>query len=170
MNSMKLIACVDRNRGIGRTGNLLFDLPDERRLFQNLTSGGAVIMGRVTWESLPARPLEGRTNIVISRGWPYRTLYSGFIKAGVAAFADSPDEAVELARQYADEHHIWIIGGGQIYRQMLPMCNEAYITHVDADGNADTFLEGWNPGEWDDGTVKARGANWTMKRYRRKNA
>lgn len=172
MRSLKLIACTDRHMGIGRHGGLLFDLPDDRRRFRDLTSGHVVVMGRKTWESLPKRPLEGRTNIIISRGWLFRTLYRSFIEDGAATIVDSPDEAVELARQHAEDHQIWVIGGGEIYRQMLPMCDEAYITHVDADGHADTFFEGWNPNEWDEGETLLEGGGgdaptWKQVRYRR---
>lgn len=128
---MQLIVNVDRNWGIGRDGDMLFHIPEDLRFFRRKTVGGAVIMGRGTFQSLPGgRPLKDRLNIVLSRTAPERE--------DLIVCRDI-DEAVTLASSRYPDDKIYVIGGEQIYRQMLPFCDTAYVTKVDADGKADCF-------------------------------
>ncbi len=138
-----LIACIGKNRELGLEGRLIFHFKEDMRFFRETTSGRAVVMGRRTWESLPirsadpsraaSRKLPGRENIVISRRPladfepipPDRVISD--LSAFIAENADSPEE-------------IFIIGGGEIYREFLPFARYLYLTEVDASAQADTFF------------------------------
>lgn len=139
---MNAIVVVDQNWAIGRGKRLLFSLPTDMRRFRALTLEGTVILGRKTLDSFPGgRPLPRRRNIVITRDL-------AFAREG-AETASSPEEALALAAG-TPEDRLWVIGGGSIYRALLPRCKRVYLTKVDAaaDG-ADTFfpnldqLDGW---------------------------
>ena len=128
---MKLIAAEDRKGGIGRNGKLLAHLPSDMKFFKNTTTGGTVIMGRKTLESFPGgRPLPDRKNVVISTTLPERT---------DCVVCRTVAEALQ-AVQDDDPDRTFVIGGGEIYRQMLPYCGEVLITEIDAVFEADTFL------------------------------
>lgn len=139
---MNAIVVVDQNWAIGRGERLLFSLPTDMRRFRALTLEGTVILGRKTLDSFPGgRPLPRRRNIVVTRDL-------AFAREG-AETASSPEEALALAAG-TPEDRLWVIGGGSIYRALLPRCKRVYLTKVDAaaDG-ADTFfpnldqLDGW---------------------------
>ena len=126
---MVAIVAVAENWGIGKDGDLLFSLRQDMRRFRTLTSYMTVIMGRKTLESLPGgKPLPNRVNVVISRG--------DVATEGVIV-CHSPEEAAEFTKQYP---RVMVIGGGSIYRQMLPYCDTAYITKVHATPASDTFF------------------------------
>lgn len=125
-----VIAAVCRNGAIGRGGDLLYHLPADLRRFKSLTMGCPIIMGRKTFESFPKGPLPGRRNIVISRNPLYRP-------EGAEVFA-SPEAALAACD---DAAKVFIIGGGEIYRQFLPLANRLEITEIDAEPvDADTFF------------------------------
>lgn len=120
---MKLIAAVDNEWNIGNKGNLLFSLPDDMKFFRTTTSGKIVVMGRKTLESFPgSKPLKNRINIVLSRN-----------KHDVdgAEFVKGVDELLDRLKEY-DSGDVYVIGGAQIYSLLLPYCDTALITHVDA--------------------------------------
>ena len=120
---MKLIAAVDNDWNIGNKGGLLFSLPDDMKFFRTTTSGKVVVMGRKTLESFPnSKPLKNRVNIVLSRS---KHDIDG------AEFVASVDELLEKLKEY-DSDDIYVIGGAQIYSLLLPYCDTALITHVDA--------------------------------------
>ena len=132
---MKLIACIDKKRGIGKDNMPLFSIPGDLRYFKEKTLGHTVVMGRKTLDSLPGgRPLAGRENIVLSRD-------PSFSREGVKV-CRSTDELTSLP---SDD--IYVIGGGEIYRELLPFCDTAYITEVDAERDADTFLPNLSPAD-----------------------
>ena len=129
---MNLIAAVSRNWGIGNEGKLLFNLSGDLRRFRTLTEGNHVIMGRKTLESLPGgRPLAGRNNIVLSR-----TLDAG--TPGVTVCRDVA-ELKQLTKKIPTDK-LFVIGGGEIYRLLEPLCSYAYITWVDDAPPADAFF------------------------------
>ena len=129
---MNLIVAVDKNWAIGCQNNLLVRIPADQRFFRETTTGKVVIMGRKTLESFPGgEPLKNRTNIVITRRPDYQ-------KKGVLV-AHSVEEALSMCKDYADED-IYVIGGEQIYRQMLPYCNVAHVTKIDYAYQADAFF------------------------------
>ena len=120
------IVCVDRNWGIGYQGELLSYIPEDMRFFTEKTKNGVVIMGRKTYDSLSARPLPNRINIVVTshidsdckieNNVIFVTI--NFIKLFLGTL--SPDNPMEY----------YVIGGGQIYRELLPYCNTSYVTKV----------------------------------------
>lgn len=131
---MVLIAAVGRNKELGKNGELLWHIPGDLKRFKDLTTGHPVIMGRKTWESLPekVRPLPGRANIVITK-------QSGYQATG-AMVVNSFEKAVEKASETEGSEEIFVIGGGEIYREALPYASKLYLTLVDAHAEADTFF------------------------------
>lgn len=128
---MNLIANVDCSWGLGRDGQLLFHIPADLRFFRRMTLGGAVILGRKTLNTLPGgRPLAGRTNIVLST--TAEQIRDADVCSSIAA-------ACRSASAFSDAD-VYVIGGASVYAQMLPLCDTAYITKVEADGGADCFL------------------------------
>ncbi len=137
---MKLIAAVDNEWNIGNKGNLLFSLPDDMKFFRTTTSGKIVVMGRKTLESFPgSKPLKNRINIVLSRS-----------KHDVdgAEFVTGVDELLDRLKEY-DSRDVYVIGGAQIYSLLLPYCDTALITHVDAVAiEADSKFPELKDNEW----------------------
>jgi dihydrofolate reductase len=121
------IVGMDEGRIIGRDGGLPWNVPEDIAHFKSQTTGHVVIMGRKTWESLPPRfrPLPARTNVVISRAPESLSLPAGVVSAR------SVEEAVSIARGVArPDQIIWFIGGGEVYRSALPLCDEVHLTLV----------------------------------------
>lgn len=128
---MQLIAAVDRNWGLGKDGRLLFSIPEDLARFKALTIGGTVIMGRKTLESLPGgRPLPGRVNVVLSK-------QTGYSPEGVLTCADL-NRLEELLPVLPAP--ISVIGGGEVYRQLLDRCTTLHITKIHASASADVFF------------------------------
>jgi dihydrofolate reductase len=128
---LTLIAAVARNGAIGRKNALLWREPEDQKHFRRTTLGSPVVMGRRTWDSLPARfkPLPGRRNIVVTRDALWR--------AKGAETAVSLDDALALA---ADAEKVYVIGGGELYALALPRADELVLTEIDADLDGDTFF------------------------------
>ncbi len=126
-----LIAAIQKDRGIGNQGKLLYQFREDMEHFKNITSGHTVIMGRKTWESLPAtfRPLPNRENIVISRDSNY--------KAEGAIVVNRFYQALEKANP---DKKMYVIGGGEIYRQALSYADTLELTIIEGNQNADTFF------------------------------
>ncbi len=129
---MNFIVAVDKNWAIGYKNDLLVSIPDDMKFFRETTTGHVVIMGKNTLESFPGKkPLKNRTNIVIALEKDY--------KVDGAKVVYSIEEALEEAKKY-DSEDVFVIGGGSIYRQMLPYCDTAYITYINHEYAADTFI------------------------------
>ncbi|MCC8137342.1 MAG: dihydrofolate reductase [Clostridiales bacterium] len=129
---MNLVAAVDENWGIGYRGRLLVSIPKDMKLFQEMTMGKVVVMGRRTLESLPGGiPLAGRTNLVLSTRTDYQVRN--------AAVAHSVEEAQRELQKYRDED-IYVIGGERIYREFLPLCTVAHITKINEKFEADAYF------------------------------
>lgn len=129
---MNLIAAVDKNWAIGCNGELLVSIPADKKFFRQETLGKAVIMGRKTFESLPENQfLKDRTNIVITRKKDYNA-------KGVTV-VHSIQEALDAVKEFFSEE-VYVIGGGEIYKQMLPYCDLAHITKIDYAYSADTWF------------------------------
>ncbi|MCH5219785.1 MAG: dihydrofolate reductase [Muribaculaceae bacterium] len=138
VTNLSIIVAVTTNNAIGRNGQLLFRLSDDMKFFRKTTMDHPVIMGRKTWESLPAGALPGRRNIVVSRN-------PSFI-ADNAEVVDSIDKALELVR---DCEEAFIIGGAQIYAGVLPLASKLYLTLIDSNvTDADAFFPTLDPTEW----------------------
>lgn len=128
---MNLIAAVDENWAIGRGGRLLVSIPDDMKLFRELTTGKVVVMGRKTLESLPnGQPLRDRVNLVLTRNQDYQA-------KGVTVVHSMEELDLELEK-YASED-IFVIGGASIYEQMVDRCDVAYITKIDFAYTADAY-------------------------------
>ena len=126
---MDLIVAVYDDWGIGRDGTQPVALSVDRKFFRETTRGAAVIAGRKTVEDFPGqKPLPGRLNIILTRQGGD---YPGF------TVCSSPEEALE---QVKDQARVFVIGGGTIYRQMLPNCDRAYITRVHTTIECDTYF------------------------------
>lgn len=133
------VVAVARNGVIGREGGLPWRISSDLKRFKQITMGKPVIMGRKTWESLPRRPLPGRLNIVITRHRDYKA-EGAVVVAGV-------DEALAQARAEQSEE-ICVIGGSEIFRQMLPMTDRLYLTEVDLSPQGDVRFPPLDPTAW----------------------
>ncbi|MBQ9031293.1 MAG: dihydrofolate reductase [Parasporobacterium sp.] len=128
---MKLIAAIDENWNIGKDGGLLVHIPQDMKFFREKTLGKIVVMGRKTLESFPGKkPLKGRTNIVLTTDRDYQA-------EGPVTLVHSVEELIGVLSDY-EQNDIFVIGGGSIYRQLLPFCDTAYITKVHVCCEADT--------------------------------
>lgn len=137
MKKITMLAAVDRRWGIGYRNRLLFRIKEDMDDFRNKTVHNIVVMGRKTFESLPGnRPLANRINIVLSREKGLHSRYEAGENGLI--FMESRDEVLEYAENV--QQSVYIIGGGEIYREFLNAASEAYITKVDAVREADTFF------------------------------
>lgn len=137
MRKVSIIVAIARNFAIGKNNELLWHISADLKRFKEITKGHNVIMGKLTYESLPKRPLVNRTNIVITDR-PGET-FEGCITVY------SIEEALGHCNE-SDES--FIIGGGSIYRQFLPYCNKLYLTLVNKDFDADTFFPQIDLDQW----------------------
>ena len=127
---LHLIYACARNGVIGKDNQMPWHLPEDLAHFKRVTLGQPVIMGRKTWDSLPARfrPLPGRLNIVVTRQADWQA--EGALRAA------SIEEAMRLCGDVPD---VWIMGGADIYRQAAPLASSAVVTEIDADFEGDAF-------------------------------
>lgn len=137
MTALVLIAGVARNGVIGKDGGLPWHLPEDLRHFKRHTLGWPVIMGRRTWESLPAvfRPLPGRRNLVVTRQADWR------------AEGAEPAPSLEAALERLEgSERAFVIGGAQLYAEALPHADELLLTEIDADMEGDAVFPPWDRG------------------------
>ena len=128
---MKIIVAADKNWAIGSDGKLLCHIPGDLKYFKEKTMGKIVVMGRKTLESLPGgRPLPNRINIVLTKD-------KDFEKEG-CVIAGSIEEVLRILSDMEGE--AMVMGGGPIYRQLLPYCDGCYVTKIDAAFEADTYF------------------------------
>ncbi|MFK7786697.1 MAG: dihydrofolate reductase [Crocinitomicaceae bacterium] len=138
-----LIVAMDTDRGIGKNNDLMWNLPNDMRFFKETTSGHVVVMGRKNYESIPEkyRPLPNRENVVLTRNESY-----------VAADCNIFHSLEECMKYYQSEEErtVFIIGGGQIYREALEMdiVDEMYISHINHSYGADTFFPEFDLTKW----------------------
>ena len=126
MRAYKAIAALSKNRAIGAGGRIPWHVPDDFRWFKQTTMGAILVMGRKTFESI-GRPLPGRDTIVLSR--------TGYSHPGVRTVGGLPE-----LQQFTldDPRPVWVCGGEEIYRLLLPVCDEVLLSqiHLIADGDA----------------------------------
>ena len=135
---ISIIVAIAENYAIGKKGDLLCHMPADLKHFKEITSGSTVLMGERTFFSLPKHPLPNRRNIVL-------TDVQGKTFEGAEAVY-SIDEMVKLIN---DEEEAFVIGGGMVYRQMLPRADKLYITHIHHSWpDADTFFPEIDPAVW----------------------
>jgi dihydrofolate reductase len=133
---ISLIAAVARNGAIGKNNELLCRIPEDLKFFKHTTLGSPVIMGRKTWDSI-GRPLPGRRNIVVTRNPEW--------SADGAERAASLQEAIMLVQ---NAPKVFVIGGGEIYTQALPIADELVLTEIDADFEGDAFFPAWDKSQF----------------------
>lgn len=125
------IVAVDEKWGIGKNGDLLFHIPEDLRFFQRITRNNAVIMGRKTWDSLPAKPLINRLNIVVTTG--EEGIRNNALFVGLS-------DAMSILINAKDTDDYYVIGGETIYKELLLFCEVIYVTKIFSDGQADRFF------------------------------
>ena len=127
---LSLIVAISENNAIGKAGDLLCYLPDDLKHFKALTTGATVVMGKKTFFSLPRRPLPNRRNIVLTRDGSFT-----YENTEVAHSIE------ELQKMLTADENVFIIGGGEVYRQFMPLAEELHITHIHHTWeDADTFF------------------------------
>ena len=137
LDNISIIVAIARNRAIGKDNKLLWHLSDDLKRFKKLTTGHTLIMGRNTFLSLPNGALPNRRHIVISD-------IAGESFDG-CEMASSIKEAIELAGK---EEECFVIGGGMVYRQFLPVAGKLYLTQVHESFEADTFFPEIDFSQW----------------------
>lgn len=139
---ISLIAAVGSNNVIGSDGDLPWSLPKDMKFFSSTTRGHHVLMGRKNYESIPKkyRPLPGRPNLVVTRQNDYQ--------APGAAIFQSIESAIEHAKN-AGEEELFIIGGGEIYKQTIAFADKLYLTHVDAAPSGDAHFPSFDESEFE---------------------
>lgn len=129
---MKLIVAVDSRWGIGKNRDLLLSIPDDMRYYRETTRGKVVVMGYATLLSLPeSKPQPGRLNLVLAD-------IEG-LRVNGAVVCGSMEQLLTLVGNFAPDE-VFDIGGGSMYRQLLPYCSRAHITKMRFDGEADTYI------------------------------
>ena len=138
------IVAVDNNWGIGFNGDLLEHIPEDLRYFKEITENNWIVMGRKTWDSLPKKPLPNRPHLVITNNpLSYEDMDEVlFAKIGQAKLIMNTQKGIDF----------FVIGGGQIYEKLLPMCDRVYVTKIFKDHDqVDTYFpnldesEEWAP-------------------------
>lgn len=134
---LSIIVAIAENNAIGKAGDLLCHLPNDLQYFKRQTSGCTIVMGKNTFYSLPKRPLPNRRNIVMT---------------GSTDFVYDQTEVAHSIQEVMDmvaEEEAFIIGGGMVYRQFLPLVDKLYITHIHHTWeDADTFFPEIDPAIW----------------------
>ena len=159
---LHLIYARAANGVIGINGALPWHLPEDLAHFKRTTLGCPVIMGRKTWDSLPAkfRPLPGRINVVITRQPDWNEIGA------------QPSQSLLQALQICEQNaHVWVIGGAQIYAQALPLAHSVVVTEIAQDFDGDAFAPALGP-EWAElareDHVSAQGLPFSFVAYQRR--
>ena len=142
-------------RVIGRAGTIPWHLPEDFRWFKRATMGGALLMGRKTFDSI-GRPLPGRLSLVVTRG---------ALPAAGPDVRPVPDLGAFREEDYAPRE-VWVVGGAEIYRQTLGRCEEVYLSLVDRDVEGDTFFPPFES-DFELADVVLRQPEFEVRRYRR---
>lgn len=136
---ISFIVAASDNNAIGKDNHLMWNLPTDMKFFKNTTWGFPVIMGRKTFLELGSKALPGRQNIVITR-------QKNFKAEGVVV-VNKLDDAIFVARE-GDTNEIFIIGGGEIYKEAMPKANRIYMTRVHATLQGDTYFPEIDSKKW----------------------
>jgi|SRR3989344_5128818 len=138
---ISLIACINKNRGLGFKNQLLYKIPEDQKFFRDRTSGHTIIMGKKTFQSI-GRPLSNRANIIITRDDNFkaqRCVVCHSIDEALSSSSPPGEEGVGGGRNDADRE-LFIIGGAQIYAQTIDKADRLYLTIVDDVKEADAFF------------------------------
>lgn len=156
---LSAIAAMAKNRVIGNGNAIPWHVPEDFRFFKQTTMGGILLMGRKTYESI-GRPLPGRITVVLSR--------SGKLPAGTP-----PSENLLCIRELSElekiapEKKIFVAGGAEIYRQLLPLCTELFLTEIELEPEGDAFFPPFEA-DFGAGTEILRGEQFCIRRFFRK--
>lgn len=154
-----IIAALSKNRVIGRDNAIPWRYPADLKHFRRVTWGHAVVAGRKTYETFQTRPLPQRLNFVVTRKPDYP------VAKGVVVCA-SLVEVLQRARARG-RAKLFVLGGGQIYEQALPLADEMILTHLPIEVEGDVYFPAWDEGEWE--AVERRGAgDLVFATYRRR--
>ena len=134
---ISMIAAMADDRVIGIDNTLPWKLPNDMKWFRQQTMGKPIVMGRKTFESFGAKPLPGRSNIIITRDKNYQAVD--------CIVVHSIDEAIDAAGDVAE---IMIIGGASFYEQMLPRADRLYLTFVHTKVDGDAWFPDWDKNDW----------------------
>ncbi|WP_352399640.1 dihydrofolate reductase [Anaerotignum sp.] len=162
---MNLMVAVDEQWGIGKDGDLLRRIPTDMKRFRAMTMGNVLILGRKTLESFPnKKPLPNREHIVLTQNLAYHG-------EGVTLCHDI-DDLTQLLKKF-DGKEVFVAGGGSVYQQLLPLCQNAYITKIHDIYPADTFFPNLDElPDWeivDEGEVlEDEGVKFSFVLYQRK--
>ncbi|AJY77049.1 dihydrofolate reductase [Paenibacillus beijingensis] len=136
--SITLIAAMDRNRAIGTNNGLPWRLPADMKYFIRQTTGKTVLMGRKTFQSFGEKPLKDRRNVILTRSADYRP-----------EGAETVSSIEEALGRYAGDGELMVIGGEDIYRQLLPYADRVLLTEIDeAFGGTDAYFPELDEREW----------------------
>jgi dihydrofolate reductase len=134
---ISIIVAIAEDYGIGNKNELLWHIPGDLKRFKRLTFGHTVIMGKKTWESLPRKPLSGRKNIVLTDD-----------PLEIIEFCITAYSIEDALIKCGEDDEIFIIGGGSIYRQFMPVADRLYITHIHKKAPADIYFPYIDPDIW----------------------
>ena len=142
---LSLIVAMAKNRDIGANSQIPWHLPNELKLFKSLTMGHHIVMGRRTYESI-GRLLPGRTTVIVTRQKDY--------SVEGAIVAHSIGEAIEACH---GDDEVFVIGGADLFREMLPVADRLYLTTVDAEPAGDVYMPEFDESEWKETSAEAFG-------------
>lgn len=123
---MTAVAAMSQNRVIGYRGNIPWHLPEDFKWFKRLTMGGVLLMGRKTFESIRCKPLPNRINVVLSRSATFLNVTT------IPNLTDFNEDDYDA--------EVFVIGGAEVYRQLLPRCSDLFLTVVKKDVEGDTMF------------------------------
>lgn len=137
MSTISIIAAIGKNYELGKNNDLLWHISADLKRFKKITSGHPVIMGRKTFDSINNKPLPGRRNIIITHSLDYS--YPN------VEVVHSVDDAL---KKIGVDEEVFILGGATIYKQLLPVTDNMYLTQVDEEYEADTFFPNFDHRHW----------------------
>lgn len=166
MSRINIIVAVTNNMVIGKGNDMPWHLPSDLKHFKKITDGSCVVMGRKCWESIPLkfRPLPNRLNVVITR--------NQIFEAMGAATLSNLDKVLTRFKDNGEEDEIFVIGGGEIYKESFKYADRLFLTRIHADIDGDVFLEGFNDAEWtlvsSSKLLEENGFKFTFEEYSKK--
>jgi dihydrofolate reductase len=158
--TITLVAAVAENMVIGRAGAIPWRIPGEQAMFKQLTMGHVLVMGRLTYDSI-GRPLPGRTTVVVTRqrGWRPPSDPSGHVLV-------EHDVGSALRRAAEIDDEIFVVGGGEVYREAMPLADRLVVTWVGQSPAGDAFFPEVSPDEWQEVRSEQR-EGYRVVEYRR---
>lgn len=139
---LSIIVAVSENGVIGKDNRLIWSLPADMKFFREKTTGHFIITGRKNYESIPEkfRPLPNRTNIIITRQKDYQ--------APDTVVVPSIDAALDYAQKHSEQEEVFVIGGAEIFNQLMPRIDRVYLTRIHHTFEGDVYFKDLSPAEW----------------------